>query len=139
MCLKKSLVKDRNGIPLLPPEASSSCLPQPLLSEITVLAVTNQKLKTDFMILKNNYDTCVEALKTIDSLQIKLTAEKVNIKTEPNDEDLHNLLLEKNHFVDCLEFEIKQLDQKIVDDKSTIVNHKVELQNIHQEAKTNFR
>ena len=99
------------------------------MSEIAGLAFKNQKLEKDFKILKNNYDTLVEecqgAYTTIDSLHNKLAGKNVDVKTEPN------YLLEKNH----LEFEIKQLEQRSVDDESIIVNQKVEIQNIEQSTK----
>ena len=127
--LKKSPIKDRNGNPLLPFKTSPSSLPQPFMSEIAGLAFKNQKLEKDFKILKNNYDTLVEecqgAYTTIDSLHNKLAGKNVDVKTEPN------YLLEKNH----LEFEIKQLEQRSVDDESIIVNQKVEIQNIEQSMK----
>ena len=39
---------------------SQSCLPEIFLSEIAALKVDNQKLESEFMNLKTNYDNLVE-------------------------------------------------------------------------------
>ena len=72
----------------MPPKKSSTCLPQPFISEIAAFQAKNQKIESDLMSLKINYDNLVEesqaAYKTIESLQTQL-AERVYIKTEPDD------------------------------------------------------
>ena len=133
--LKKSAIKDKNGNPLLPPKTSPTRLPQPFMSEIAALASKNQKLENDFLILKNNYDFCVEECKnayaTIDSLQTQLAAENVEIKTETSDLVTNNYIIEKKH----LESELKQLEQENFDDKSMIANQKMKIQNLEQSIK----
>ena len=58
--LRKSMIKDKNGVTIMPKNTSPSCLPQIFMSEIAALKVENQKLESEFMNLKTNYDNLVE-------------------------------------------------------------------------------
>ena len=83
------------------------------------------------MSLKNNYDILVEecqaAYKPVDSLQSKPAAGNHNIKAEPIEQALQKDLLDKNHLVDSLMCEIKELGQKSVDDGNIIKDQKVDI------------
>jgi chromosome segregation ATPase len=109
------------------------------MSEIAAFQAKNQKIESDLMSLKINYDNLVEesqaAYKTIESLQTQL-AERVDIKREPDDNaaaSFHRNFLENK--VDSLEFEINQLEQKTLDDKITIEKQKEELQALEKSEK----
>ena len=57
--------------------------------------------------------------RTIESLEAQLAA------TEPDDnEAFHRDILDEKYLVDSLQFEINQLEQQTIDDKSTIIRRK---------------
>ena len=96
---------------------------------------SNSKLENDFMSLKNNHDTlvaeCQAAYKTVDSIWSKLAAGNDTV----NAEALHKDLLDKNHLADSLICEIKQLEQKSVDDGNIIADQKVEIEDLEKSIK----
>ena len=63
--------------------------------------------------------------RTIESLEAQLAAAKIDIKTEPDDnEAFHRDILDEKYLVDSLQFEINQLEEQTIDDKSTIIRRK---------------
>ena len=107
--LKKSLVKDKLGVPLSPPF-------NPQLTDISgdalaALIAKNLKLERDLESLRVNYehsvDDCVTSHKTIKTLQSQLQiVETDHIKIEAED------VPEKNILIDSLNHEIRDLERK---------------------------
>jgi hypothetical protein len=96
--LKKSLIKDKSGVPLLPPSSQDPASSK----EIAALATKNIMLEKKLNSLQREYENAVDdseaAHRTIKSL------EKESIKMEANN-DLAEELLEKN-------FETQQIKQE---------------------------
>ena len=78
--LKKSFVKDRSGVPLLPSTPYTSQLTS-VSDDIAALAAKNLKLEKDMRIMQNDYadevSNCEAAYATIKSLEIQIDAANV--------------------------------------------------------------
>ena len=122
--LKKSFVKDRSGVPLLPstPYTSQSTS---VSDDIAALAAKNLKLEKDMRIMQNDYadevSNCEAAYATIKSLEIQIDAAKCvkkesvtnvleeSVKFRKENDDLRRTIDIQNESMNNLEISNKKL------------------------------
>ena len=117
--IKKTLVKDKFGVELLPPP---TCLRPTSSPEYAALTAQNQKLESDLFSLSQSHekvvDDCASAYRKIDFLQTQLQ-EKIMIKSEDFTLNEEILRLEKKN----------ERLEKVID------NQKEEIQSLHASNK----
>ena len=130
--LKKSLVKDKSGIFLLPP-TSQSCLPSTALSDIANLTSKNIQLEKDLKNSQRNYqdavEDCEDVHKRLKVLQNQYEAEenKIEVKDATQKE-----LFENRKTLEALKSEIEHLAKENYGYRSEIGSQHLKIQDLER-------
>ena len=149
--LKKTLVKDKAGFYLNPPEDKFSSSEQNREKENIELAKKVSDLECVIADLRSRLDEsqidCEHAYKTIKKLEVELNIKQENIETSETEKTFVDKLEKKTEEISTLEKENKQLHNKIDDLQISLQNSKLAAtrlnkevidNRINQEKKLNF-
>ena len=130
--LKKTLVKDKFGVPFIPPEAVSLSTGND--SDIAVLVAKNNKLEREYESLRQNYEDAIDDSEASHKEIAFLKNQTQHVKIEP-EETLQSELSESKKLVDNLNYKIIQLAKKTEDNEKLIEKQKVEINDLERSNK----